>query len=167
MYSGNRRERRPSSRSSSRKYRWKHRRQRMRSRSCAGWNMNLYRNKQQGKVAGVCAGIANHFDFDPWVVRLIFIGAFFIFGGLVVVAYVAGWILLSPRREDSVEAYEYDEERHSYQRKNMFKYSASPGQRLKRAQERLDRALRRVEDMEAYVTSRQYELNKQFAAIDK
>ena len=146
---------------------WRHRRQRIRSRSYNGWNMNLYRDKRRGKIAGVCAGIADHFDFNPWVIRLIFIGGFFITGTLAVFAYIAGWLLLSPRRDDSMEAFEYDEERHSYQRKNMFKYSDSPSVRLRRARERLNRALRRVEDMEAYVTSRQYELNKAFAAIEK
>jgi phage shock protein C len=37
--------------------------------------------------------------------------------------------------------------------------------RLRRAQERLDAALRRVEDMESYVTSRQYQLNKEFSQL--
>ena len=115
----------------------------------------------------MCAGIADHFDFDPWVIRLIFIGGFFVTGTLAVLAYIAGWLLMSPRRQDSVEAVEYNEERHSYQRKNMFRHSASPSIRLRRARERLNRTLRRVEDMEAYVTSRQYELNREFAAMDK
>ncbi len=146
---------------------WKHRKRRIENRRCSGWDMNLYRNREEGKIAGVCAGIADHFDFDPWVVRLIFIGAFFMLGGLAVLAYILGWVLMAPRRDDSVEAMEYDEYRHVYRRKNMFKHSPSPSERLRRAQERLNRALRRVEDIEAYVTSRQYELNKEFANMKK
>ena len=40
-----------------------------------GWGANLYRDTRNGKIAGVCAGLAKHFDLDPWVMRFIFIGA--------------------------------------------------------------------------------------------
>lgn len=141
--------------------------QTLESRRANGWGMNLYRNKEDGKIAGVCAGLADHFDFDPWVVRLFFIGGLFFLQSIAVFAYIAGWILMAPRSEESVESMEYDEQRHSYRRKNMFKHSASPTKRLRRAQERLNHVVRRVENMEAYVTSRQYELNKEFARMGK
>ena len=32
--------------------------------------MNLYRNTRDSKVAGVCAGLADHWDVAHWVVRL-------------------------------------------------------------------------------------------------
>ena len=38
-------------------------------------------------------------------------------------------------------------------------------ERLQRARERLDAAVRRVEGMESYVTSRQYNLNKEFSKL--
>ncbi len=132
----------------------------------SGWNMNLYRIPERGKIAGVCAGIADHFDFDVWVVRLIFIGLFFVFGGLMLVLYILAWICLSPRSDDSVEACEYDEERHAWRRKTLFKHASSPSLRVQRARQRLNRAVRRIEDMEAYVTSRQYELNRKLSEID-
>jgi phage shock protein C len=37
--------------------------------------------------------------------------------------------------------------------------------RLQRARERMDAALHRVEDMESYVTSRQYKLNQEFSKL--
>ena len=67
---------------------------------------------------------------------------------------------------ESVEVeMEYDERRHHYRPRKVFNYSESSSVRLKRARERLDAALRRVEDMESYVTSRQYELNREFAKL--
>ena len=33
----------------------------------------LYKNKQEKKIFGVCAGLAEYFDCDPIVVRLIFL----------------------------------------------------------------------------------------------
>ncbi|MDX1735801.1 MAG: phage shock protein C, partial [Halioglobus sp.] len=60
---------------------------------------------------------------------------------------------------------EYDERRREYRPRRAFRYSDSTPVRLQTAQERLDAVLRRVEDMESYVTSRQYQLNKEFSRL--
>ncbi len=149
-------------------------------RKRAGWGMNLYRNTQQGRIAGVAAGLADHFDVAPWVVRLLWIAAFLFTGTLALWAYLAAWILLAPRplrrgsdgryfsepeyEEVEVEM-EYDERRHHYRPRKVFRYSDSSTVRLKRARERLDAAVSRVEAMESYVTSRQFELNKEFSRL--
>jgi phage shock protein C len=36
--------------------------------------------KGEKKIFGVCSGLANYFDLDPTVMRLIFVGSFLIFG---------------------------------------------------------------------------------------
>ncbi len=154
---------------------------RFKSRRAAGWGMNLYRNTREGRVGGVAAGLADHWDVAHWVVRLMWIGAFLFTGTLALWAYVAAWILLSPRprraaasepppsgdefyEEVEVEM-EYDERRHQYRPRKVFRYSEPSNVRLKRARDRLDAALARVEHMEAYVTSRQYRLNKEFSRL--
>ena len=56
----------------------------------------LTRSRTEGKVAGVCAGIANYFDVDvvlvraAWVVLSIVSGA--VIGGLL--AYIAAWLVI-------------------------------------------------------------------------
>lgn len=60
---------------------------------------------------------------------------------------------------------EYDERRQDYRPRKVFRYSDSSTVRLQRARERLDAALKRVEDMESYVTSRQYGLNREFSKL--
>lgn len=160
--------------------RYDHNRRHFRSRRRAGWGMGLYRDTREGKIAGVAAGLAHHFDVAPWVVRLMWFAAFLFTGTLAIWAYLAGWILLAPRpvrrAEDSMyydepeyEAVEvemeYDEKRHDYRPRKVFRYSESSTVRLQRARDRLDAALRRVEDMESYVTSRQYNLNKEFSRL--
>ena len=153
---------------------------RFRSRKSAGWGMNLYRNTREGKIAGVAAGLADHWDIAPWVVRLMWIGAFLFTGTLALWLYIGAWILMAPRptrrtadgsycaeaeyEEVEVEM-EYDEKHHDYRPRKVFRYSDSTSVRMQRARERLDAALRRVEDMESYVTSRQYELNKEFSRL--
>jgi len=140
--------------------------------------MNLYRNTRDGKVAGVCAGLADHWEVERWVIRLAAVILFLVAGPLVFWAYIAGWILLAPRRrssgysreeyiveEDENVEMEYDERHHAYRPRKIFRYGESPSIRLQKARERLDAALRRVEDMEGYVTSRQYELNNEFSKL--
>lgn len=145
-----------------------------------GWGLNLYRNSREGKIAGVAAGLADHWDIAPWVVRLIWVAAFLFTSALALWVYIAAWILMAPRPartdadghpSDELEyeavdvEMEYDERHHDYRPRKVFRYSESSSVRLKRARERLDAALRRVENMEMYVTSRQYELNKEFSRL--
>lgn len=132
-----------------------------------GWGMNLYRNKKEGMIGGVCAGLADHFDFAPWVVRLVFFGGLLFFQSLAVLAYIVACVMIAKRPKRERESQRSSQGRSRQDRKNMFNYSPSPASSLHRAQERLNATLRRVEDMEAYVTSRHYKLNKEFADIDR
>ena len=132
-----------------------------------GWDINLYRNKEKGYIGGVCAGLADHFDVDAWVVRLFTFGGFLFLGGFVVMGYIALWWFLSPRPDvDGYDYdYEYDERQHSYRPKKMFKYSASANVRLRRAKERLDEVKGRVTEMETHVTSRKFDLEREFSKM--
>jgi len=153
---------------------------RIRSRKRAGWGMNLYRNTRDGKIAGVCAGLADHWDVAHWVVRLAWFGAFLFTGTLALWVYLGAWLLLAPRptrwsagggagEEPDYEPVEvemeYDERYHDYRPRKVFRYSDSSTVRLQRARERLDAALERVQAMESYVTSRQFELNREFSRL--
>jgi phage shock protein C len=60
---------------------------------------------------------------------------------------------------------EYDEDRHTYRRKTVFRYTDAPTERVRKARERVAAAASRVEAMERYVTSRQYDLNREFAKL--
>jgi phage shock protein C len=152
----------------------------LKSRRRGGWGLNLYRNTREGLFSGVAAGLADHWDVAPWVARLLWVGAFLFTGSLALWIYLAAWLLMAPRplrpatdgrRADELEYeaveldMEYDERYHDYRPRKVFRYSDSSTVRLRRARERLDDALRRVENMEAYVTSRQYELNKEFSRL--
>lgn len=55
----------------------------------------LYRSRDQGMIAGVCAGIAEYLDIDPTLVRLVAILTIFA-GGAGVVAYLIGWVIIPP-----------------------------------------------------------------------
>lgn len=51
----------------------------------------FYLSRTDVKIAGVCAGIANYFDIDPVLVRILFV-FFFLIGGGGLLAYIIIWI---------------------------------------------------------------------------
>ena len=53
----------------------------------------LMRSSKDKKIAGVCAGLAEYFDLDPTLVRVLWLLAIF-FGGTGFLAYVILWIVL-------------------------------------------------------------------------
>ena len=54
----------------------------------------LTRDVRNKKIAGVCAGVANYFDIDPTIVRLIWGVAFFVYG-IGLIPYLILWFVLS------------------------------------------------------------------------
>ena len=52
----------------------------------------LYRNKTEYKIAGICSGIADYFEIDPVIIRLLFLLALFLGPGLIL--YIIAWIIV-------------------------------------------------------------------------
>jgi len=53
----------------------------------------LYRSRRDRMIAGVCGGLAEYFNVDPTVVRLIFV-LFFILGGAAFLVYLLMWLIV-------------------------------------------------------------------------
>lgn len=53
----------------------------------------LYKSRENRVISGVCSGIAEYFDIDPVLVRVLFV-LFFFFGGSAVLAYIIGMIII-------------------------------------------------------------------------
>ena len=52
----------------------------------------LYRNKTDYKIAGICSGIADYFEIDAVIIRLLLLFALFVGPGLIV--YIIAWIIV-------------------------------------------------------------------------
>ncbi len=52
----------------------------------------LFRSKQDRMLAGVCGGLAEYFDIDPTIVRLLFVVG--VLAGVSPVVYVLMWIVM-------------------------------------------------------------------------
>lgn len=53
----------------------------------------LFRNPNDRVFGGVCSGVANYFDIDPVIVRLVF-AVMFLTAGIGLVAYILAWIII-------------------------------------------------------------------------
>ena len=63
-------------------------------------NKKLYRSQNNKMIAGVCGGMADYFEIDPTLVRLIFV-AIALFGGVGLFAYIAA-VFIIPNNPDQL-----------------------------------------------------------------
>ena len=66
----------------------------------------LYRSKKDKMIAGVCGGIAEYFDVDSTLVRLLTV-IFVLLGGAGVVVYIIAWIII-PQKPEQVSDDKFD-----------------------------------------------------------
>ena len=59
----------------------------------------LYRIPRSGKISGVCAGLADYFDMDATLIRLIFVAGAFIGFGTAIFVYIIMAIVLPENHE--------------------------------------------------------------------
>ena len=106
----------------------------------------FYRDKRDGKVMGICAGIADYTGFDVTLVRICMLAALFLSSGSVIPIYfIAGWITpAKPRGLDYADG----EDRQFWQG-----VRASPARTARDIRSRFRDLDRRLADIESYVTS--------------
>ena len=59
----------------------------------------LYRSKKDHMIAGVCGGIAEYFDVDTTLIRLLTV-LFVLLGGAGVAVYIIAWIIIPKNPEE-------------------------------------------------------------------
>ncbi len=57
----------------------------------------LHLDKKSGWVAGVCAGVADYFQTDPALIRVIVIVAGLFLTKIVIAMYLVAWLILEER----------------------------------------------------------------------
>ena len=122
----------------------------------------LYRDKENGFFGGVCAGIANYFGVEAWIVRLLTVTlAIFTSFLLVLIAYVVLVIVIDPKPkyEDEWDDFVDEEEQLS---ESLSSLHASPKLALRVASADLRSVELRLRRLETYVTSPKYNLDRGF-----
>ena len=106
----------------------------------------FYRDKRNGKINGLCAGIADYTGFDVTLVRICMLAALFLSSGSVIPIYfIAGWI--TPTKPRELDYYD-PEDRQFWQG-----VRASPARSARDIRSRFRDLERRLADIESYVTS--------------
>lgn len=119
----------------------------------------LYKNPRSGMLMGVCAGISDHFGINITAVRLLTVFAT-IFTGIwiFVIGYIITGFILDPKPTDLYE----DEEEETFWRETRKApdYSAAELRRRFRDIER------RTSEMESYMTSKRFRLERELKALE-
>ena len=106
----------------------------------------FYRDKRNGKLMGICAGIADYTGFDVSLVRICFLATVFMSGGSVLPFYFIA-ALVTPTKPHQLEMDDRED------RKFWQGVRASPTRTARDIRSRLRDIDRRVADIESYVTT--------------
>jgi len=137
----------------------------------------LYRDPSRGKIWGVCAGLADYFGLELWVVRIIAVTLLLFFQFPIFIAYIIAFLVLEPKPETSRHdrhagikqkirsgfgSKKQESSNSSATVQQVWKKGRVPGQKLKGLNKQLTSLEERLRAMETYVTSKQFELRKEF-----
>ncbi|MBR9788906.1 MAG: envelope stress response membrane protein PspC [Vibrionaceae bacterium] len=127
-------------------------------------NRELYRDPANGKLAGVCAGFANYFGVEVWLIRILVISAGLLGGTfLVLLAYVALAFMLEKQPVTYSENIKAKQD-HTLKSKPWQK-GQSPEEFLSVLERDFDRIDGKIRNMEAYVTSDTFRVNREFSKL--
>lgn len=124
----------------------------------------LYRDTENGKISGVCAGLANYLSLEVWLVRISVISALLLGGTfLILLIYIALSFMIEKQPPNYVEAIRSE---HEHMLKNKpWQKGSSPELLLDRLERDFDNVEEKIQSIEAYVTSDAYQVNKEFKAL--
>lgn len=119
----------------------------------------LYRDPAHGRIFGVCAGIAEYFGIEPWTVRLIALLGLIFFTVPTAIAYLGARLLMKtrPRR-----LYRSDAEAGFWRAVRL-----DPADTTRALRHKYREIERRMRAVEAYVTSREFGLAREFRDLER
>ncbi|HDK38460.1 MAG TPA: envelope stress response membrane protein PspC [Thiolapillus brandeum] len=124
-----------------------------------GCHNRFYRDTENGKIAGVCAGIADYFSWDVGMVRVLTVVAALAFTFVTVGSYIFAAMFLPVKPRDLYD----DDQEEKYWRQ----YRKSPQETLSAAKYRFRQLERKLKKLEAYVTSDRYQLDRELEDLNR
>lgn len=155
--------RRSARRSRYRSLKWRKRRQ-----------SGLYRDRDRGKVCGVCAGVADYFNIDPWKTRIVALAGLFFMPQITIPAYFIAYFAMEdkPYYRRMTDRYEEPEVVRSDEVETGASMDSSDTSdssveviSLAEVRARFDENEQRLRVMESFVTSPAFELQREFRKI--
>lgn len=154
----------------------------------------LYKIKDQGRISGVCAGLAEYFGIETWLVRILTVTAFLLMAPpFVFVGYIALWFILEDKSNIAHKVPESDNTfkpkgytnpntgsaSQSYTGKG-FQNNVDPSHKVKSkvwqaglpprqafldVKQRYQSIEGKLQKLETYVTSKEFELNREISRL--
>lgn len=120
----------------------------------------LYRSRRNVRIAGVCAGIADYLGISTFLVRVVTFLSLFILGGVTLWAYVIFWIVLDKEPKARKVSEQRRGRSHGRQDQTMDDID-EPDSRpdIDHCSDALRAAEKRLQDVEAFITSKQFRLH--------
>ena len=119
----------------------------------------LYREPENGRVAGVCAGVANYLGISPLVVRVLTIVSIFAFPPPTIVGYILLALILPVKPPN---LYRNEKEETFWRQVSM-----SPERTLHSLRHKRKALDQRLAAIEALVTSEEFELRREFRDLGR
>jgi len=139
----------------------------------------LYRNAEQGKIAGVCAGIADYFGWETWLVRILVVSGVLFGMPFLILGYVAAWFILDKSSEqDNKGKFEATQNKYNVNAKQrkyetdvtnesikvkarIWQAGEPPKQALYDISRKFRSLERKLQGMEQYVTSAEFTVSRE------
>jgi phage shock protein C len=118
----------------------------------------FYKDKRNGKVMGVCAGIADYTGVDVTIVRIMLVLAFFVSSGAVLPVYFIAGLIAEDRPRELVN--DSPEDRRFWQQ-----VRASPARTAREIRQNLKAIDRRLADVESYVLTNNRSLAREIEQL--
>ena len=136
----------------------------------------LYKNPDKAKICGICAGVAEYLGLEVWVVRIIAVSLLLFFNGGILLAYIVMCLVLDPKPGSQSNRGCFGSEKHRYQRnqqekestpyrssvREVWKAGISPKDLFEKVESKFSQVEQKLQKLESYVTSNQFELEKEF-----
>ena len=119
----------------------------------------LYRDSNNRFILGVCAGIASYFGISPWVVRVLAIIGLAIFTPPTIIGYVILALLL-PKAPQQVYRTPGEE-------RFWTQVRVDPAGSFSELRHRFREMEQRLRNIEAYVTSEAYRVNREINDLER
>ncbi|MBT42929.1 MAG: envelope stress response membrane protein PspC [Idiomarina sp.] len=116
----------------------------------------LCRNTEKGKLAGVCAGLADYLNIEAWIVRVVFFTGLIFSSGFFFILYVAGWLILDKKPTQP---------HHMNVKTGVYQAGEPPHRAFRELNTELEELEHTLQKMERYVTSEQYNLHREFSKL--
>lgn len=148
---------------------------------------NLYRDPSKAKIAGVCAGIADYFGIEIWLVRILVVSGFFLLAGpFMFLGYIAAWFILEKKTKNSsthnhqVFGNQHRRDKHAGKgwhnvseeevekvivKSKVWQAGEPAKQAFSDIKERFESNESRLRNVETYVTSSEFLLNREISRL--